>query len=78
MAAIATALGPAQASATIEKGDSFRILTTVRFDNGRQTTSEEVIGVGGEENPYRVLSWQDEVKAAANGPQMLAGDGDDL
>jgi general secretion pathway protein K len=62
MAAIATALGPAQANATIEKSDFYRILTTVKFDNGRQTSSEAVIGLGGEEVPYRVLSWQDEVE----------------
>ena len=62
MAAIATALGPAQANATIEKSDFYRILTTVKFDNGRRTSSEAVIGLGGEEVPYRVLSWQDEVE----------------
>ena len=62
MAAIATALGPAQANATIEKSDFYRIVTTVKFDNGRRTSSEAVIGLGGEEVPYRVLSWQDEVE----------------
>src|SRR6202022_781552 len=60
-AAIATALGPAQAGATIEKSDYFRILTTVKFDNGRQTSSEVVIKLGGEQDPYLVLSWQDDV-----------------
>lgn len=78
MAVIATALGPAQASATIEKSDSFRVLTTVNFDNGRRTSSEVVIGLGGEEDPYRVLSWQDDVEAAAGRPRKPAGDGDDL
>ncbi len=78
MAAIATALGPAQAGATIEKGNSYRILTTVKFDNGRRTSSEVVIGLGGEEDPYRVLSWQDEVEAVAGRPRQLAGGGDDL
>jgi general secretion pathway protein K len=78
MAAIATALGPAQANATIEKSDFFRILTSVKFDNGRRTSSEVVIGLGGEEDPYRVLSWQDDLEAAASRPRELAGDGDDL
>jgi general secretion pathway protein K len=78
MAAIATALGPAQAGATIEKSDFFRILTTVKFDNGRETSSEVVIGLGGEDDPYRVLSWQDEVEVATSRPRKLAGDGDDL
>ena len=77
-AAIATALGPAQAGATIEESDFFRILTTVKFDNGRQTSSEVVIKLGGEEDPYRLLSWQDDVGAATSRPQKLAGDDDDL
>lgn len=78
MAAITTALGPAQASATIDRSGSYRILTNVRFDNGRQASSEIVIGTGGNEEPYRVLSWQDDVGAAAGRPRKLAGDGDDL
>ena len=35
--AIAAALGPAQASAMVPISTSFRILTTVQFDNGRRT-----------------------------------------
>jgi general secretion pathway protein K len=77
-AAIATALGPAQAGATIENSDLFRILTTIKFDNGRQTSSEVVIKLGGEADPYRVLSWQDDVAAATSRPQKLAGDNNDL
>lgn len=77
-AAIATALGPAAAGATIEKSDFFRILTTVKFDNGRQTSSEVVIKLGGEQDPYLVLSWQDDVAVATSRPQKLAGDDDDL
>jgi general secretion pathway protein K len=78
MPAIATALGPAQASATIEKSNSFRILTTVKFNNGRQASSEVVIRLGKEEDPYRVLSWQDEVGAARSHPRKLVDDSDDL
>jgi general secretion pathway protein K len=77
-AAIATALGPAQANATIEKSDFFRILTSMKFDNGRQTSSEVVIKLGGEEDPYRVLSWQDDVGATTSRPRKLADEGDDL
>jgi general secretion pathway protein K len=77
-AAVATALGPAQADATIEKSDFFRILTTIKFDNGRQTSSEVVIKLGGEDNPYRVLSWQDDVAVATSRPQKLTDDDDDL
>ena len=61
--AIATALGPAQASATVPKNAAFRILTTIQFDNGRRMSSEVVIALGGEKDPYRVLSWRDDVEA---------------
>jgi general secretion pathway protein K len=64
--AIAAALGPAQASAAIPNGKSFRILTTLRFDNGRRTSSEVVIALGEDKDnkdPYQVLSWQDDVEA---------------
>jgi general secretion pathway protein K len=72
-AAIATALGPAQASATIPKSMAFRVLTTVRFDNGRQMLSEVVIALrgGGDKDPYRVLSWRDDVEAVGR-PRKLA------
>jgi hypothetical protein len=36
------------------------------------------IKLGGEEEPFRVLSWQDDVAAATSRPQKLAGDDDDL
>jgi general secretion pathway protein K len=71
--AIATALGPAQASATIPKSASFRILTTVQFDNGRRTSSEVVIALGGKKDPYRVLSWQDDVEAGRRPRQLVNG-----
>ena len=71
--AIATALGSAQASATIPKSTSFRILTTVRFDNGRRAASEVVIALGENKDPGRVLSWQDDVEAGRR-PRKLASD----
>jgi general secretion pathway protein K len=78
MAAITTALGSAQANATIEKSESFRILTTIKFDNGRQTSSEVVIRLGGKKDPYQVLSWQDEVATGSHHSQKLTRNGDDL
>ena len=63
-AAIAAALGPAQANATLPKSKSYRILTSLRFDNGRRTASEVVIELGGQKEPYQVLSWQDDVETA--------------
>jgi general secretion pathway protein K len=71
--AIATALGPAQASATIPKSTSFRILTTVKFDNGRRTSSEVVIALGEDKDPYRVLSWQDDVEAGRRPRKLVSG-----
>jgi general secretion pathway protein K len=72
--AIATALGPAQASATIPISTSFRILTTVQFDNGRRSLSEAVIALGGNKDPYQVLSWQDDLEAAGPRPRKVASD----
>jgi general secretion pathway protein K len=60
-AAIAAALGPAAASATAQKSRAYRIQVRLRFPNGRQTMSEIVIRLRNEENPYRVLSWQNDV-----------------
>jgi general secretion pathway protein K len=71
--AIAAALGPAQASATVPISTSFRILTTVQFDNGRRTSSEVVIALDGNQDPYRVLSWQDDVEAGRR-PRKMASD----
>jgi general secretion pathway protein K len=71
--AIAAALGPAQASAALPKSKSYRILTTVKFDNGRQTSSEVVIALGEDKNPYLVLSWQDDVEAGHRPRKLASG-----
>lgn len=60
-AAVGAALGPAKAAAMVQQSKSFRVLTTVSFADGRKTAAEAVIALGGEEEPYRVLSWQDDV-----------------
>ena len=71
--AIATALGPAQANATVPKSAAFRVLTTIQFDNGRRMSSEVVIALGGEKDPYRVLSWRDDVEAGRRSRQPANG-----
>jgi general secretion pathway protein K len=43
--AIAAALGPVKA-ATLTESKAFRVLMTLRFDNGRSTSSEAVISLG--------------------------------
>jgi general secretion pathway protein K len=74
-AAVATALGPAQAGATTPISTSFRILTTAQFDNGRRSSSEVIIALGGNKDPYQVLSWQDDLEAAGPRPRKLASGG---
>ncbi len=58
--AIAAALGPAKAGATLPEAKAFRVVTTIRFDNGRRTSTEAVISLGQDKEPYSVLSWQDQ------------------
>jgi general secretion pathway protein K len=62
-AAIATALGGAKGTATIQKSQAYRIEIRIRFPTGRQAASEVVISLRGDEDPYRVLSWQNDVLA---------------
>ena len=68
---IAAALGPAQANAQLPNSKSFRVLTTLKFDNGRLTSSEVIIALGDDKDPCQVLSWQDDV--AVSRSQKLAG-----
>jgi general secretion pathway protein K len=71
--AIAAALGPAKASATLPKSKSFRVLTTLKFDNGRRATSEAVIALGGDKDPFHVLSWQDDVETGQRSRKLAGG-----
>jgi general secretion pathway protein K len=60
-AAIAAALGSAGGDATEQKSKAYRILVRLRFPGGRETASEVVIGLQSKDNPYHVLSWQNDV-----------------
>jgi general secretion pathway protein K len=64
-ASAAASPGSTQGNATAAKSASYRIEATVNFNNGRRTASEVVITLGDEAEPYRVLSWQDDVEARA-------------
>jgi general secretion pathway protein K len=44
------------------KSRCFRIETTVQFNSGRRTSSEVVIALGDKVEPYRIVSWQDDVE----------------
>ena len=70
-AAIAAALGAAKSNATTQKSKAYRILIRVRFPGGRESISEVVIGLRSEEDPYRVLSWQDDVTMRRRAPMGL-------
>ncbi len=61
------ALGPARAAATLEVADAVRVWITIGFDGGRRAATEAVILLGDGDDPYRVLSWRDDVDA----PGML-------
>jgi general secretion pathway protein K len=47
--------------ATTAKSTCYRIEATVNFNDGRSSASEVVIALGDKVEPYRVLSWQDDV-----------------
>jgi general secretion pathway protein K len=70
-AAIAAALGEAKSNATTQKSQAYRMLIRIGFPNGRRTASEVVIGLGSKEDPYRVLSWQDDVTVHQRTPREL-------
>jgi general secretion pathway protein K len=64
--AIDAALGPAKTEAAVQDSRSFRVVTTISFANGRRTATEAIIALGGKDDPYRVLSWQDDLPLSNN------------
>ena len=66
---LALALGSDQPGATADAGKTMRIRVQIAFDNGRKTASEVVIQIGTDSEPYRILSWRDDVDAAPDQPQ---------
>ena len=67
--AIADALGPAQAGASVQGSDAVRVRTTIAFDNGRRAATEAVIFLEDGDDPYRILSWRDDTEMAGIRPQ---------
>jgi general secretion pathway protein K len=63
---ISGALNALQGVATVEGGDTYRVQVHIRYDNGRQDTSEVVILTGLTDKPYRVLYWRDGVDVSSN------------
>jgi general secretion pathway protein K len=50
------------------KSPCYRVATAIRFAGGRRSLSEVVIVLGNDREPYRVLSWQDDVGHANDPP----------
>jgi general secretion pathway protein K len=64
--ALLSILGPAQTHATADPGRQVRVTVQVVLDNGRRMRSEVVILAHEEDSePYRVLSWNDDVDEQA-------------
>lgn len=55
-------------SAVTAKSPCYRVETVIRFASGRRSISEVVIALGDDREPYRVLSWQDDVAPVNNPP----------
>ena len=51
-----------QTTASTAQSPCYRIAISIRFRNGHRTTSEAVIALGDKVEPYRVLSWQNDVE----------------
>lgn len=52
---------PIAKDASTAKSSCYRIETAISFRDGRRTVSEVVIALGDRVEPYRVMSWQDDV-----------------
>lgn len=62
-----------QSAASTAQSPCYRIAIAIRFRNGHRTTSEAVIALGDKVEPYRVLSWQNDVEP--RNPVPLRGRG---
>ncbi|SDT21020.1 general secretion pathway protein GspK [Bradyrhizobium canariense] len=72
---LATADTPAPANndAMTAKSTCYRIEATIRLSNGRRAASEVVIALGDKVEPYRVLSWQDDLEPRGGGARKRRG-----
>jgi general secretion pathway protein K len=72
--AITALLGPAQTFATTESSKAIRVNVRIQFDNGTQMSSEVVILlVDNDAEPYRTLSWRDDVEGTSPDAGRSAG-----
>jgi general secretion pathway protein K len=68
-AATPDASAPPATDATAAKSPCYRVEATINFSNGRRAGSEVVIALGDKVEPYRVLSWQDDVAPRSSVPK---------
>ncbi len=57
---------PAPNDSTVAKSTCYRVEAAINFKDGRRAASEVVIALGDKVEPYRVLSWQDDVAPPSN------------
>lgn len=57
----AAVLGPVQNAATTDTSKAVRVTVLIALGNGRRIVSEAVILVDGRDEPFHVLSWQNDV-----------------
>jgi general secretion pathway protein K len=62
------AAGPADTDGTAAKSPCYRIDATIDFKSGRRSVSEIVMALDDPPEPYRVLSWQNDVEIDAGVP----------
>lgn len=59
---------PPKSNGPKAKSPCYRVETTINLANGRRSASEVVIVLGDRREPYRVLSWQDDVEPRETRP----------
>lgn len=64
-------LGPGQSGATSEGSNAFRVTIDIAFHDGWRTGSEVVILLDAADEPFRVLSWRNDVTADLDQPKRL-------
>jgi general secretion pathway protein K len=62
----ADASAPAPNDASVAKSTCYRVEAVINYNDGRRAASEVVIALGDKVEPYRVLSWQDDVSPRGN------------
>jgi general secretion pathway protein K len=73
-AIIASLLGSSQSYATTESNRSMRVNIRIRFDNGRQMSSEVVVLlIDDSPEPYQILSWRDAIDYASADAERRPG-----